>query len=78
MKIKTIGLHTTEITGAYGWDYIQYFYTWERRDRNGNSVYRVYIIDPDNAVHITLYHGYESFIDEYVQQLIESKREEVN
>lgn len=68
-KIKTIGLYSTYVN----YREIQYFYNWERNNKNGIGVYRVYIIDPDSAVHITLYTGYSCNIEEFVQNLIENQ-----
>ena len=68
-KIKTIGLYSTLVNN----DYVQYFYNWERNNKNGAGVYRIYIIDPDSAVHITLYTGSPCYIEEFVQNLIENQ-----
>ena len=68
-KIKTLGLYSVKVN----YDWIQYFYVWERNNRNGIGVYRVYIIDPDSAVHVTLYTGYSYDIEEFVINLIENR-----
>ena len=49
-----------------------YFYSKEKKDINGNSRFRVYIIDPDApAVYETIFKCYESQIKEYVIMFIE-------
>lgn len=51
---------------------IKYFYKHEKRDINGNSRFRVYIIDPEApAVYETIFKCYESQIPESVQRYIE-------
>lgn len=51
---------------------INYFYTREKNDINGNSRFRVYIIDPDApAVYETIFKCYESQIPEYIEMFIE-------
>lgn len=49
-----------------------YFYTKEKKDINGNSRFRVHIIDADApAVYETIFKCYESQIKEYVIMFIE-------
>lgn len=50
---------------------IQYFYTREKNDRNGNARYRVYIIDQETAsVYEKIIKCYESQIAERVRSSI--------
>ena len=65
MKIHE--LKTTRINGLS----INYFYTKEKPDKNGNSRFRVYIIDPDGpAVHETIFKCQEFQIPERVKAFI--------
>ena len=49
-----------------------YFYTREKKDLNGNSRFRVYIIDPDGpAVYETILKCYECQIKELVSMFME-------
>lgn len=51
---------------------IKYFYKREKSDVNGNSRFKVYIIDPEApAVYETIFKCYESQIPESVQRYIE-------
>ena len=51
---------------------INYFYTREKNDVNGNPRYRVYIIDPDGgAVYEKIFKTYEGLIPERVGAFIE-------
>ena len=51
---------------------IQFFYTREKNDRNGNPRYRVYIIDPEApAVYEEIAKTYESLLPEWVQRFAE-------
>ena len=51
---------------------IDYFYTKEKKDVNGNSRYRVYIIDPEApAVYEKIFKCYENEISERVKYFIE-------
>lgn len=51
---------------------VQYFYTKEKNDRNGNPRYRIYIIDPDGpAVYETIARTYDGLISEYVKKFVE-------
>ena len=51
---------------------INYFYTKEQPDKNGNSRFRVYIMDPDAAViYETICKTYEAFICDHVRRFIE-------
>lgn len=51
---------------------INYFYTREKNDVNGNARYRVYIIDPDApAVYETIIKAYETQIKDHVIMFIE-------
>lgn len=50
----------------------KYFYTREKNDINGNSRFRVYIIDPDGpAVYERIIKTYEGLIKNYIKQTIE-------
>jgi hypothetical protein len=50
----------------------QYFYTREKNDANGNSRYRVYIIDADApAVYEKIYKTYDGLIKNHVINFIE-------
>ena len=62
-------LKTVRISGLA----INYFYTKEKSDRNGNPRYKVYIIDPDApAVYETIVKCYEVQIKEHVTSFIET------
>ncbi len=51
---------------------VQYFYTKEKNDRNGNPRYRIYIIDPDGpAVYETIARTYDGLIPAYVKKFVE-------
>ena len=51
-----------------------YFYTKEKKDTNGNSRFRVYIIDPDGpAVYETILKCYECQIKELVSMFMERR-----
>lgn len=51
-----------------------YFYIREKNDINGNSRYRVYIIDPDGpAVYNTIFKCYENQLSECVTAFIENE-----
>jgi len=51
---------------------IQYFYTKEKRDINGNSRFRVYIMDPDApVVYERIFKCYESQIPECVAVFVD-------
>ena len=51
---------------------IQYFYTKEKRDVNGNSRFRVYIMDPDSpVVYERIFKCYESQIPECVAVFVD-------
>ena len=52
-------LHTVTAHGVT----IQYFYTKEKRDRNGNSRFRVYMIDTETG------HVYEHVFTTYESQI---------
>lgn len=55
---------------------INYFYTRERNDKNGNPRYKVFIIDPfAPSVHEMLLKCYEGQILTYVRCFIESALE---
>ena len=56
---------------------INYFYTKEKADRNGNPRYKVYIMDPDApAVYENTITCYESQIKEHVTNFIVRDEEE--
>lgn len=51
---------------------INYFYTREKNDVNGNPRYRVYIMDPDGgAVYEKIFKTYNGLIPEAVKNFIE-------
>lgn len=51
---------------------VNYFYTKEKKDINGNSRFRVHILDPDApAVYETIFKCYESQIKERVIMFVE-------
>lgn len=51
---------------------INYFYTREKNDINGNSRFRVYIIDPDGpAVYETIFKTYDGLIADRVKMFLE-------
>lgn len=53
---------------------VNYFYTREKRDINGNSRFRVYIIDPDSiGVYETIFKCYEFEIPQYIEMYIEKE-----
>lgn len=66
--MKTYDLNGT--TANY--ETVQYFYKREKNDINGNSRYRVYIIDPAGAVYEEIFKCYESQIEGRVINLIEN------
>lgn len=50
---------------------INYFYTREKRDVNGNARFRVYIIDPEApAVYEKIVKTYEPLIGDFVKRAI--------
>lgn len=54
---------------------INYFYTREKNDANGNPRYRVYIMDPDGpVVYETIAKTYESLIPEYVDTFFNNRK----
>ena len=65
--IKTHTLYTTIIN----YENIQYFYTRDKNDRNGNPRFRVYIIDPDWVVYETIIKCYEFEIGKKIKELFE-------
>lgn len=51
---------------------VNYFYTREKNDVNGNPRFRVFIIDPDGpAVYETIFKTYEGLIADHVRRFIE-------
>ena len=55
---------------------INYFYTREKNDINGNPRFRVFIMDPDaNAVYVKIFKTYESLIPERVRAFMEESAE---
>ena len=61
-------MYTARIDGQA----INYFYTKEKSDSNGNPRYKVYIVDPDApAVYERIIKCYESQIKEHVTSFIE-------
>lgn len=66
--LKTHELHAVVVNHIS----ISYFYTKEKKDINGNSRYRVYIMDPDApAIYETIFKCYESQIKNLVIMFIE-------
>lgn len=66
--MKTHELHTVTAHGLT----IPFFYTKEKRDRNGNSRFRVYMIDAEtNTVHEEIFTTYESQISAVIMAHIE-------
>lgn len=66
---KTHHLNAAIISGLA----INYFYTKEKADQNGNPRYKLYIMDPDApAVYESIVKCYESQIKEHVTSVIES------
>lgn len=54
---------------------INYFYTRGKNDINGNSRFRVYIMDPDTAIiYETIFKCYESQLSEYVRMFAEERQ----
>lgn len=54
---------------------INYFYTREKNDINGNSRFRVYIMDPDTAIiYETIFKCYESQLSERVRMFAEERQ----
>ena len=50
---------------------VNYFYTRERNDVNGNPRFKVYIIDPDgSAVYESVVKTYEGLICDYVRGFV--------
>ena len=55
----------------------EYFYKPEKRDRNGNSRFRVYLIDPEhNAVYERIIQCYEFQIKNHIEIMIEGMIEQ--
>ena len=51
---------------------VNYFYQREKNDVNGNSRFRVFIIDPEGpAVYETIFKTYEGLISDYVIMFLE-------
>jgi len=56
---------------------INYFYTREKNDRNGNPRYRVFAIDPEApAVYEFITKTYEPLIHEAVKNYVEGARKQ--
>ena len=54
---------------------INYFYTREKNDINGNPRFKVFVIDPDTAaIYETVFKGYDSQIKSHVIRFIESAK----
>lgn len=53
--------------------YLQYFYKREKNDINGNSRYRVFILDPNMKVYETILKCYEYEIEYYVINFYKNK-----
>lgn len=68
--IKTHDLKTTKAN----YEAISFFYLREKNDINGNSRFRVFIIDTETAtVYETIFKCYESQIKERVTMYIENQ-----
>lgn len=66
--MKTHELHTVTAHGVT----ILYFYTKEKRDINGNSRFRVYMIDTETGhIHERVFTTYESQISAVIMNHIE-------
>lgn len=64
--------HTLHKVTAHGVT-IHYFYTKEKRDRNGNSRYRVFMVDTETStIHERVFTTYESQIAAVIMANIES------
>lgn len=50
---------------------VQYFYKKEKRDINGNSRFRVFVIDDDGLVYENIVACYECEIEKYVTAFCE-------
>ena len=58
---------------------INYFYTREKNDVNGNPRYKVFVIDPDApAVYEFITKTYEPFIGDAVKDYVEGARKQCN
>ena len=56
---------------------INYFYQREKCDINGNSRFRVFIIDPDgSAVYETIFKTYDGLIADHVKMFVERSIEQ--
>ena len=56
---------------------IGYFYTKEKADKNGNSRFRVFVMDPDgSAVYETIFKTYEGLIADHVKTFVEEAIEQ--
>lgn len=67
--MKTHKLHKVTFHGVT----VQYFYTKEKRDRNGNSRFRVYMIDTEtDTIHERIITTYESLLPSVIMANIES------
>jgi len=65
---KTHDLKTVVVDGIS----INYFYTKEKRDVNGNGRFRVYVIDPAApAVYEKIFKTYEGLLAERVRAFVE-------
>lgn len=65
---KAHDLHQITINGAP----VYYFYTREKNDRNGNSRYKIHIIDTkNNTVTETTAQAYECQLSEIVKNRVE-------
>ena len=54
-------------------EYLQYFYKREKNDINGNSRYRVFILDPDMKVYETILKCYEYEIEYCIINFFKNK-----
>ena len=65
-------MKTTVVNGQY----IGFFYTKEKADKNGNARFRVFVMDPDGgAVYETIIKTYEALLCDHVRKFIEEAQQ---